>query len=67
MQEKIKKIILEVANLVIVLTSVFFILALAPLGFLFKENYNVQLVRIIAVFLSTILILYLLRRYEQKN
>lgn len=67
MKEKIKKIFLEIINWVIVLTAIFFMFAIAPFGFLFKETPDIQLIRIITIFFSTILVLYLLKRYERKN
>jgi len=67
MKEKIKKISLEIITWIIVLTAIFFMLALAPFGFLFKGAPDVQLIRVVTVFFSTILILYLLKRYERKN
>jgi len=67
MKDKIKKIILEILNWIIVLTAIFFMLAYAPFGFLFPETHGVQLVRVITIFLATVLMLYLLKRYEPKN
>jgi len=43
------------------------VLAYAPFGFLFPDPHDVQLVRVITIFLVTVLILYLLKRYEPKN
>jgi len=67
MKEKIKKIFFEIINWVIVLTAIFFMFAIAPFGFLWPAMPEIQLVRIITIFFSVVLILYLLRRYERKN
>lgn len=67
MKEKIKKIFLEIINWIIVLTAIFFMFAIAPFGFLWPATPDTQLGRIITIFFSAVLILYLLRKYERKN
>ncbi len=52
---------------IIVLVAIFFMFAVAPFGFLFAAQYDIQLIRVITIFLSVILILYLLKKHERKN
>lgn len=67
MKEKIRKIIIEILTWAIILIAIFFMSACAPFGFLFAAIYDVQWLRIIVIFLSAILLLYGLKRYERKN
>lgn len=46
----------------VVLIAVFFILAFAPLGFLFADRVWNNFTKIIAVFLSAFLVLYFLKK-----
>ncbi len=57
-----KKYWRELLGWVVILTAVFFILAFAPLGFLFSDAIWNSITKIIAVFLSAFLILYFLKK-----
>lgn len=50
----------------IVLNSIWWMFAVAPFGFLFPELPKTQLIRVLTIFFSTILLLYLLRD-KRKN
>jgi len=56
-----------IIEFIIVLTAIFFMFAIAPFKFLWPATADVQLVRVITIFFSTLLILYLLRKHERKK
>jgi ACR3 family arsenite efflux pump ArsB len=52
----------EIARYIVALNSIFWMFAYAPFGFMFKEVIATQVIRVETIFLSTALLLYLLKK-----
>ena len=50
-----------IVRLIIILNAIFWMFAVAPFGYMFVTVYFAQLLRIITIFLATILLLYFLK------
>lgn len=52
----------EIAKFIIIFNAIFWMFAVAPFGYWFRGDYFGQVLRIVTIFLSTILLLYLIKK-----